>query len=77
MTETAIKKDTDEPEIDGELLKEAQRHTGAAWPNETINVALRELVEERRRRRREALADLRRMSKEGLFDYGALEAAEQ
>jgi Arc/MetJ family transcription regulator len=76
MTETVIKQDSG-PEIDGELLEEAQRQIGAAWPNEAINEALRELVEDRRARRRQAGEDLRRMSDEGLFDYGALDEADR
>jgi Arc/MetJ family transcription regulator len=76
MTEVAIRQDS-EPEIDGELLEEAQRQIGAASPNEAINAALRELVESRRARRREALAELRRMSDEGRFDYEALEAVDE
>ena len=37
-----------EPEIDRELLEEAQRHLGYLWPNQVINEALLELVEDRR-----------------------------
>ena len=74
MTETPTRQDTDaEPEIDRELLAEARRHLNDAHPNEAINVALRDFVEAWRERRREALENLRRMSREGAFDYSVLD----
>jgi Arc/MetJ family transcription regulator len=76
MTDTIIKQDS-EPQIDAELLEEAQRQTGAAWPNEAINVALRELVEDRRARRRRALEELQRMAEEGGFDWDAVDEADR
>lgn len=76
MTEVAIRHDS-EPEINEELLVEAQRQIGVTSRNETINVALGELVEEWRARRREALAEVRRMSAEGIFDYGAIDEADK
>lgn len=76
MTETVTKPDA-EPELDEELLAEAQRHLGGSFRNEALNAALRQFVDEQRARRRQALAELRRMSDEGLFDYTALEEADR
>jgi hypothetical protein len=76
MTETVIRQDSG-PEIDGELLEEAQRHLGDAWPNQAINEALRELVEDRRARRRRALENLQRMADEGGLDFDAVEEADR
>ena len=76
MTETVIRKDS-EPEIDGELLEEAQRQIGAAWPNEAINEALHELVMDRRARRRRALENLQRMADEDGIDLDAIEEADR
>jgi Arc/MetJ family transcription regulator len=76
VTETVIRADA-EPDIDEELLAEAQRQLGLSSRNETLNAGLRRVVEQERARRREALAELRRMSKEGLFNYGALEEADR
>ena len=76
MTETVIRADA-EPEIDEELLAEAQRGLGTSSPNETVNAALREYVEAKREQRRRAREELRRMSEEGLFDYGALDEADR
>jgi len=76
MTETAVKPDV-EPDIDRELLEEAQAELGTTSRNATINGVLRAYVEAKRDVRRQALADLRRMSDEGAFDYSALEAADQ
>jgi Arc/MetJ family transcription regulator len=76
MTETAVKSNT-EPEIDEELLEEAIRQIGASSPNEALNVALRELVEDRRARRHAALNRVRQMSDEGAFDYSAIDEADR
>jgi Arc/MetJ family transcription regulator len=76
MTETVIKTGAGH-EIDEELLVEAQRQIGAASPNSAINEALRRLVEQERAKRRQALERAQQMSDEGLFDYSALDAAEQ
>jgi Arc/MetJ family transcription regulator len=76
MTTTAIKQDS-EPSIDEELLDEAMRQLGLSSRNEAINAGLQRVVEQERARRRQALADLRRMSDEGLFDYDALDEADQ
>ena len=76
MTETTMERRI-EAEIDEELLAEAQRGLGTSSRNETINALLRQYVEEKRERRREALAELRRMSDEGLFDYDALDEVDR
>jgi hypothetical protein len=76
MTDTVIKTDA-EPQVDPELLEEAQRQTDAASPNEAINIALRELVEDRRARRRRALEELQRMAEEGGFDWDAIDEADR
>jgi Arc/MetJ family transcription regulator len=72
MTETIVHKGS-ESEIDEDLLAEAQRGLGTSSRNETVNAALREYVMQKRARRREALAELRRMSDEGVFDYSRLD----
>jgi Arc/MetJ family transcription regulator len=72
MTETVVKSNT-EPELDEELLEEAIRQIGASSRNEAVNMALRELVEDRRARRHAALERVRQMSDEGVFDYDALD----
>ncbi|MEV6927899.1 DUF2191 domain-containing protein [Dactylosporangium sp. NPDC051485] len=76
MTEIAAHQAA-EPEIDPELLAEAQRQLGDTWPNQAINEGLRLLVEQKRLERRRALEDLRRMSREGLFNYAALDEVDE
>ncbi len=76
MTDIKIKTDS-EPEIDRELLKEAQRHLGDLWPNQVINEALLELVEDRRARRGRAYDNLQRMAAEGGFNWDAVEEADR
>ena len=76
MTETLTERRI-EPEIDEELLAEAQRGLGTSSRNETINALLEQYVEEKRERRREGLAELRKMSDEGLFDYDALDEVDR
>lgn len=61
-----------EPEVDEALLDEAKRALGTTSTTETINTALRRVVEEKRASRRRALADLQRMSDEGAFNYDVL-----
>jgi Arc/MetJ family transcription regulator len=72
MTDTVVQQQT-EPEIDDELLEEAQRQLGDVSRNAAINEGLKVLVEQRRARRRRALERLQRMSAEGVFDYSRLE----
>ena len=47
--------------------------SGASFPNEAINAALRVYVEAKREMRRKAREELRRMSDEGAFNYEALD----
>jgi Arc/MetJ family transcription regulator len=76
MTETSIRTNA-EPDIDAELLAEAQRQLGLPSVNETINAVLRRVVEEERGRRRRSLERLQQMSDEGLFDFDALDEADR
>ncbi|OLE26177.1 MAG: hypothetical protein AUG44_13795 [Actinobacteria bacterium 13_1_20CM_3_71_11] len=72
MTVTAVQPDLG-PKIDDDLLGEAIRVSGASFPNEAINAALRVYVEAKREMRRKAREELRRMSDEGAFNYEALD----
>jgi Arc/MetJ family transcription regulator len=76
LTDLATKPATD-PEVDQNLLAEAQRHLSAASRNAAINEALRRLVDEERAKRRKALEASQRMADEGLLDFSRLEAADQ
>lgn len=76
MTDTAIKSDS-EPEIDKDLLVEAQRHIGASSPNATINEALRDLVEHEREKRRHARQQIRKMVEDGELDFRPLESVDE
>ena len=76
LTDLATKPDT-EPEVDQDLLDEAQRQICASSPNAAINEALRRLVEEERAKRRRALARLRQLHDEGAFDYSRLDEADE
>ena len=60
------------PEVDRELLVEAQRHLQETSPNAAINEALRRLVETERARRRAAGAALHRMVEKGELDFRSL-----
>jgi Arc/MetJ family transcription regulator len=66
-----------EPEIDEELLAEAMRGAATCSRNEAVNAALRHYVEAKRARRREALAEVRRMADDGAFDFARLEELDQ
>jgi Arc/MetJ family transcription regulator len=76
MTETVVHKGS-EPELDEDLLAEAQRGLGTTSQNETLNAVLWEYVVAKRERRLAALNRLRQMSDEGLFNYGALDEADR
>jgi Arc/MetJ family transcription regulator len=76
LTDLATKPATD-PEVDQDLLDEAQRQISAASPNAAINEALRRLVEQERAKRRRALEGLRQLHDEGAFDYGRLDEADE
>jgi len=49
------------------------RQVGTASRNEALNVALRDLVMAKRATLRQALEEVRRMSREGAFNYELLE----
>jgi Arc/MetJ family transcription regulator len=76
MPETTTKQDS-EPAVDEELLAEAMRGAATSSRNEALNAALRQYVEAKRAQRRQALADVRRMSDEGLFDYDAINEVDE
>jgi Arc/MetJ family transcription regulator len=76
MTDTAVKA-VAEPDLDEDLLTEAQRQIAGSSRNATLNEALRRLVEEERAKRQAALERLQRMHDEGLFDYSRLDAADE
>ena len=76
MTDTVIKPDS-EPEVDEDLLVEAQRQIAASSRNAAINEALRRLVEDERAKRRAARERLQQMDDQGLLDYSQLDAAEE
>jgi hypothetical protein len=86
MTETPVKTDIQpnpdiqpnteagpEPELDEEILAEVMRGLGTSLRNEAINTALQAYAETKRKDRRQAREELRRMSDEGAFDYSALD----
>jgi Arc/MetJ family transcription regulator len=62
-----------EPEIDEELIAEAQAGLGTSSRNETINVLAREYVMAKRKIRREAHEAILRMADEGLLDFSKAE----
>jgi Arc/MetJ family transcription regulator len=76
MTDLATSPIT-EPDIDGELLAEAQRQISAPSLNAAINEALRRLVEEERAKRRAAMERLHQMHEEGLFDYSFVDGVDE
>jgi Arc/MetJ family transcription regulator len=77
VTETAIKRDSAEPELDEELLAEAMRGVGSSSRNETMNAVLRDYVMRQRLRRREARERLQRMADEGHLDFSRLDELDQ
>jgi Arc/MetJ family transcription regulator len=76
VTHTVIKPDS-EPELDEDLLVEAQRQIAVSSRNAAINEALRRLVEDERAKRRAARERLQQMDDQGLLDYSQLDAAEE
>ena len=56
-------------DIDDELLDEATAALGMATKKDTVNAALRQVVDISRERRRQAREDLQRMADEGQFDF--------
>jgi Arc/MetJ family transcription regulator len=78
MNETVARKAT-EPQIDPELLAEAQRHLNNVTPNEAVNEALRLLVEHYRERRGRAFDRLQEMVEQEPehFDFSAIDEADR
>ena len=74
MTETVMRTET-EPDIDEDLLVEAQRGLGTSSRNATLNAVLREYVEAKRERRPRAYDEVQRMAAEGAIDFSAIEEA--
>ncbi|GIM98210.1 type II toxin-antitoxin system VapB family antitoxin [Paractinoplanes toevensis] len=70
MTDLATKPETD-VEIDAELLEEAQRQISAPSPNAAINEALLRLVTTERARRGAAMEALRKLARDGHFNFDA------
>jgi Arc/MetJ family transcription regulator len=56
-------------DVDEDLLAEATTALGLTTKKDTVNEALRKVVEITRERRLQALESLRRMTEEGLFDF--------
>jgi Arc/MetJ family transcription regulator len=76
MTDVPIRR-TAEPEIDAELLEEAQRQLGGQSPNAAINAALRLFVDQQRDRRGRAFDRLQEMADAGGFDFTRIEEADR
>ncbi|HKT04587.1 MAG TPA: type II toxin-antitoxin system VapB family antitoxin [Rugosimonospora sp.] len=76
MTETMVKKEAG-TQIDEELLEEARRQLGNVSPEEAINQALHELVENRRDRRGRAYDNLQRIADQGELDFDAIAEADR
>ncbi|HEX8344326.1 MAG TPA: type II toxin-antitoxin system VapB family antitoxin [Actinoplanes sp.] len=76
MTETMTKPDS-EPEVDENLLVEAQRQLDIHSPNAAINEALRRLVEYEREKRRHARDQVRKMVEDGELDFRPLESVDE
>ena len=57
-------------DIDDEALAEAARHLGTATKRDTVNAALREIAD--RRRRAAAIARMREMVAEGEIDFDVI-----
>jgi Arc/MetJ family transcription regulator len=63
-------------DIDEDLLTEATTALGTSTKKDTVIAALRVVVEEKRARRAQALANLQAMAADGLFDFDQLAALE-
>jgi Arc/MetJ family transcription regulator len=75
MIDVATKPKTET--VDEKLFAEAQRQLPTLSSSDLINEGLRRIVEDGRERRRSARERLHKMHADGLFDYSALEAAEE
>ncbi|MFD5318436.1 type II toxin-antitoxin system VapB family antitoxin [Streptomyces sp. NPDC127098] len=58
-------------DLDDEALAEAARHLGTETEEDTVNAALREIVD--RRRRAAAIARMRQLVAEGEIDFSLIE----
>ncbi|MDT0318308.1 type II toxin-antitoxin system VapB family antitoxin [Streptomyces millisiae] len=58
-------------DLDDEALAEAARHLGTETKKDTVNAALREIVD--RRRRAAAIARMRQLVAEGEIDFSLIE----
>ncbi|MGP4085203.1 type II toxin-antitoxin system VapB family antitoxin [Streptomyces sp. KR55] len=58
-------------DLDDEALAEAARHLGTTTKKDTVNAALREIAD--RRRRAAAVERMRRMVAEGEIDFSVIE----
>jgi hypothetical protein len=77
MIDVTTRPESEAESLDDELLSEGKRQLPELSTSALLNEALRRLVEEERERRRQARERLRRMHGEGLFDYSALDAADE
>ncbi|MFF4368702.1 type II toxin-antitoxin system VapB family antitoxin [Streptomyces sp. NPDC001594] len=57
-------------DLDDEALAEAARHLGTTTKKDTVNAALREVAD--RRRRAAAVERMRQMVSDGEIDFGAI-----
>jgi Arc/MetJ family transcription regulator len=64
-------------DVDDDLLAEATTALGTSTKKDTVNEALRRVVEDTRSRRRQGLAALRRIADEGGFDFDRLGELDQ
>jgi Arc/MetJ family transcription regulator len=60
-------------DVDEDLLAEATTALGTATKKDTINEALRKVVDETRARRARALQDLQQIADEGGFNFDLLD----
>jgi Arc/MetJ family transcription regulator len=60
-------------DIDDDLLEEATTALGTATKKETVNEALRRVVEQTRETRRQARENLQRLVEEGGFDFSRID----
>jgi Arc/MetJ family transcription regulator len=60
-------------DVDDELLEEATTALGTVTKKDTINEALRKVVDESRARRAQALENLQRIADEGGFHFEQLD----
>ncbi len=60
-------------DVDDELLDEATTALGTSTKKDTVNEALRKVVQESRARRAQALENLQRIADEGGFNFDLLD----